>query len=109
MDKYDKEIERLTENPDKIQDSWQYPGPLFAYVVRLELVPAGTVGCLTMYRSKVHRPDTAPLEMQTTLTELANDTRLPDNDKKIEPKHLRVFAEWQRRLDREFPQYRNVV
>lgn len=88
VDKYDKAMAYLFKHPEKIPLWWSHGRTLF------QLVPNS--GCLTMIRNqRLIRPET-PLEK-----EIAADTRLPDSPTKITTDHLPIFAEWQRRIDRE--------
>jgi len=109
-DIYDHEIARLTEDPKLIADSWEYAAPLFRYLVNVvklhQLDPQAWCGCLTMYRSGFHKPDTLPTRLRPIAQEIAHDDRIPRDSREIQPHHLPVFAEWQRRLDREFPDLR---
>jgi hypothetical protein len=104
-DKYDEAIEWLTEHPEHVMQAWyQREGAtqhrahcLFQRTNRLPQHPV--CGCLTQIRRNpnLHR---AP---NNDLTEdIYNDTRIPSSVLDITIAHLPVFAEWQRRLDREF-------
>lgn len=109
-DCYDAAIAWLEEQGDyaimAIPRAWSSPSgdeghpaeSLFFYCHR---VGSGTIafshgcGCLTQVRRGV--------EAQTKSLTLAirADSRLPDNPDDIRPHHLPIFAEWQRRIDRE--------
>lgn len=105
MDKYDEAVEYLRENPELIYDRWNYPmrehGVLFGYVSpkRDEMYPdpgSKICGCLTQVKAHVHDAYTA------TLTEaIRQDARIPEDAADLTEDHLEVFAEWQRRIDRE--------
>lgn len=100
-DKYDLAIEFLTANPEQIPDAWNIPwsheaGCLFAYT-------NSSSGCLTQIRGT---PDYYGGTLAQA-AEIAADERIPENSSKITVKSLPVFAEWQRRLDRELGENRN--
>jgi hypothetical protein len=89
MDVYDREVERLTRNPDDIPFAWMECTPLFVLVGN---------GCLTQIRAfdyvKAYTPElTAAIRA---------DDCLPRYVQNITPAHLPVFAEWQRKIDMEF-------
>ena len=96
-DKYDEAIAILTEDPDQIQSAWVnwdgHPaGCLF------NIIPNGGV-CLTEARAMPEQLVGHPLE-----DEIVNDLRIPEDPNDIlVPSDLEVFAEWQRRLDKEYP------
>lgn len=103
MDRYDQEVERLTRNPSKIEDSWSMSEPLFDFCT---ISRSGTTrpdgrlcGCLTFVRKNSTFGGYAWTDELTDA--IQNDARLPFNAEDIRPKHLPVFAEWQRRIDRE--------
>lgn len=55
-------------------------------------------GCLTMIRASAN----SCVAWTNALTnEISADIRLPRSPSRIEPHHLPIFAEWQRRLDAE--------
>lgn len=104
-DKYDEAIEYLTAHPDEILLAWsdrpgdQHPHHcLFIYAnASGEFSSRGFLGCLTQIRSGgPWRAETSELTAA-----IAADDRLPDHWDGITPNDLPVFAEWQRRLDRE--------
>lgn len=100
MDKYDRQILELTRYPDRIMKHWGNGWGLFQFAT-----PSGKsepnlypeCGCLTMISS------TPAYEASTEeLTEaIRNDPRIPVDPELIEVEHLPIFAEWQRRLDKE--------
>jgi len=97
MDKYDVAVDYLTQHPEEISEAWGWPdthpaGCLFSYCGDWE---DDDVGCLTMVRAGL----SAATE-ELTLA-IRADARLPDDETKITVEHLPVFAEWQRRLDKE--------
>lgn len=101
MDKYDKAIEYLKENPDAILDAWVKPdlhqaGCLFAYAGPKESVD---IGCLTQIRGyHEFRAETDALTVAIKF-----DTRIPESVSDVTVDNLEIFAEWQRRLDKELP------
>lgn len=113
-DKYDREIQRLNDQikkPDPGKDpkrwaihvvglSWCKAEPLFAVATKSGYRDTGDdheCGCLTEIRQSSYgvqgRPDLA--------ARIKADLRLPKSVDRIRPKHLPIFAEWQRILDRE--------
>ena len=95
-DKYDAAIEYLTEHPDEILPAWNTPyehraGCLFVYT-------APGCGCLTQIR--YGKPAPTP----ELAREIGSDKRIPHLGRDITLLHLPVFAEWNRRLDREIPE-----
>ena len=99
MDKYDEAIEYLTENPIEIADAWggpsKYPaGCLFNFCGIDD--SSHTYGCLTQVRAGIMKAQTPELT-----AEIAADNRIPVHEYDITPADLPVFAEWQRRLDKE--------
>lgn len=103
MDKYDLEVERLTKNPEFIYDSWNDAEPLFQVAARNT---HRNYGCLTQIRQEIeiyskgivheYHAQTSELTKQ-----IRNDERIPKNPKDIKVEDLPVFAEWQRKLDKE--------
>lgn len=127
-DKYDQAIAYLTDFPNEIEQAWAQPadhpaGCLFQQASRINLstgnfekqhpVEAGEhvicIGCLTQIRRDAK--DILPVinyvnipycAITPDLTkEIALDTRIPDSPDRVGLEHLPVFAEWQRRLDKE--------
>lgn len=99
MDIYDEEIKRLSKDPDKIYSAWLYGddhSPLFdaAGPVR---GPSAGYGCLTQVKGGTHKAASKCLTAA-----IQADTRIPEDVNKIKLKHLPVFAEWQRKLDKMF-------
>lgn len=101
MDKYDEAIEYLTTNPEEIENKWHNPSTMHGCLFQFATPTGhakGASGCLTLIRRDhdlrvLGRPD---------LTEaIRNDTRIPILSGDIRVEHLPVFAEWQRRLDKE--------
>ena len=106
-DKYDKAIEFLTECPDQILNAWDYPeiheaGSLFQYVAMSSSdyisESGGNIGCLTMIKKD---PGFFVAKTKILTEEIIKDERMPDDANKITVDSLSVFAEWQRRIDKE--------
>jgi hypothetical protein len=107
-DKYDVAVEYLTEHPEEIEYAWHYLGkhpgaPLFVFVTpngRL-LQDDGTLllkcGCLTTIRAFQHEEAYTP-ELTAAIRA---DERIPSDGKNATVADLPVFAEWQRRIDKE--------
>lgn len=103
-DKYDLAIEYLTKNPDEILDSWSMIAenetgfPLFQFATVSGEPGDFEYGCLTQIRNLDH-----PFHAETPeLTEaIRADNRIPRTHRELAVEHLPVFAEWQRKLDRE--------
>lgn len=111
-DKYDEAVEYLTANPHEIGIAWGNPssalgGELFRFASPGLAPPMSSrgepCGCLTQIRGderyvalrrggRVDRLLTA---------EIRADRSIPSDRTKIEPRHLKRFAYWQRRLDKE--------
>ena len=112
MDKYDKAIKYLTKHPDRIIDAWHVPLAddegelaqaycLFQYCNKTGRYGTSNIGCLTTIRSG-NIYGTGPVAFSEILTqEIRADERIPVSPGRITVKDLPVFAEWQRRLDRE--------
>lgn len=110
MDKYDAAIEFLSKHPDLIMASW-YDIPLsdrkdiinahsIAHCLFQRCGPADC-GCLTTIRG-LYYAGNYPFAATDELTEaIQNDERIPHDERYIEVSHLPIFAEWQRRLDKE--------
>jgi len=105
-DKYDEAVEYLRENPRTIIKNWSSPkskeslgGCLFAYADKTGQGIQGS-GCLTMLRGRNKSNYKVPGRPDLT-QEIQNDDRLPESADDITLSHLPVFAEWQRRLDKE--------
>lgn len=103
-DKYDEAIEYLTENPHEIETVWMHPfdhkaGCLFMFVIPndVEFRPDRKLcGCLTTIRNCGYAAWT------DELTEaIRADDRIPNDLKDITIEKLPIFAEWQRRIDKE--------
>lgn len=101
MDKYDKQIARLTANHTLIKEQWLDGIGLFAFCTpsgKWDYRPDGCCcGCLTMVRAD---PERMAWTDQLTRA-IRADRRLPKDVVDITVKHLPVFAAWQRRLEKE--------
>lgn len=101
MDKYDKAVQKLTENPDLIEYAWLSPfgyeeGCLFLCASKSG-DPTRGYGCLTMIRRKTD----AMAETDSLTERIRADERIPTSLKEITAENLPVFAEWQRIIDKE--------
>jgi len=106
MDKYDEAIEFLKAHPSEIHEAWSEieddpPHPahcLFQAATKDGRVDSiASFGCLTQIRGMGSWDAATP-----ELTEaIRADDRIPGNPLSISVDHLPVFAEWQRRIDRE--------
>lgn len=97
-DKYDEAIDYLTANPTLVGEAWNDPrrspgGCLFIYAERGE---SNHCGCLTQVRKGI-----LPAQTPKLTAEIRADERIPCYPADITIEMLPVFAEWQRRLDRE--------
>lgn len=97
-DKYDEAIAILTADPSLILSAWHDPatepgGALFHYCT--DDINDGC-GCLTTVRSGRNRAKTKRLTVA-----IRADKRIPILSDGITVENLPVFAEWQRRLDKE--------
>lgn len=110
-DKYDLEVEFLSAaKPGEFQElvwrAWTNADPLFQFAgpdgKRGGEVPDDDTGeehdcgCLTQVRDGSAVASTPELTAA-----IRADKRLPTSPRSIKRKHLPVFAEWQRRLDKE--------
>ena len=99
-DIFDQEINKLTKlynnNKNAIYESWDSYQPLFetANVVDVSNIdnhPA--IGCLTQIKYEEFTSGDPLID-----EEIRNDENIP-RPREIEPKHLKYFADWQRRLN----------
>lgn len=103
MDRYDEEVERLTEHPERIKGSWTAGMPLFAFCAPNGKSSSGRpcdrrkCGCPSMVRSESIFGSVAWTPELTTA--IRADERIPRLANEIRPEHLPVFAEWQRKID----------
>lgn len=102
MDKYDAQIAELVKLDGekfrrRIRREWAHSKGLFGYAVTNPYrLWADDTGCLTMIRNGDWRAETEELTEA-----IRADERLPKTQQDITKEHLPVFAEWQRRLDKE--------
>lgn len=106
-DKYDESIAYLKKHPTEIMRAWNMPlvrsgGALFTMTGLTGTFCDSTkrggsyCGCLTQVKAK-KCPAYTP-----RLTKLIRaDKRIPDSPEKVTVRHLKAFADWQRRLDKE--------
>lgn len=102
-DKYDDAVAYLTKYPIGILIAWHQDGPgseLFSFVTRSglngESANGDTCGCLTQVRNRTYVAYTDALTAA-----IRADDRIPKESHEITIEILPVFAEWQRRIDRE--------
>lgn len=104
-DKYQIAVEYLTEHPGEIYRAYVVPsthkkaGCLFRYCTpdgMPQKVAGNNCGCLVMVRHHGYFASTNRLT-----EEIRADERIPMDPNEIGVEHLEVFAEWQRRLDKE--------
>jgi len=111
MDLYDKAISYLHDNPDKVQEVWDDPKSHFSGILFQSVTPSGYseensdglfCGDICEIRSFLAHAWTETLEEQINA-----DPRIPklyaNNDflPKMSIDTLKVFAEWQRKIDVE--------
>lgn len=104
MDKYDRAIAYLSEHPEQIVPAWFNPGKheagcLFRYATATGFhsgVGDQEYGCLTLIRY-----GDAVAETKELTQAIKTDERIPCTFYGITLDTLPVFAEWQRRLDKE--------
>jgi hypothetical protein len=118
-DRYDAAVAYLTANPDQIQDAWNRPHTHTAGCLFLFATPTGAVdnrpdglecGCITQIRSgRKPKPrfdygafirfgNSAWTDSLTS--RIRADVRIPTNRKMLRVQHLKLFATWQRRIDK---------
>lgn len=100
MDKYDDAIAYFAEHPNEILDAWKSPykhaaGCLFQKATKNGL--GHGYGCLT----EVRRWPQMPAQTCALTQAIRADRRIPMDPNDITLDHLKIFAEWQRRIDRE--------
>lgn len=101
MDKYDREIEYLKQNPQHIDFAWNEPFALFSYITG-DSTPHKTCGCLIQIKAGIASAPTNQLN-----DEIRNDSKIPNYPGQITTNHLEHFAQWQRKIDSMFP-HRNT-
>jgi len=109
-DKYDDDIAEIMKEVEEgedfsavVNEHWCNASPLFQYATPLDVRrrPDGKeCGCLTMIRKY---PDCSAWTDKLT-EEIRSDERIPFSAWTVTPEDLPVFAEWQRRLDKEIRQ-----
>jgi hypothetical protein len=101
-DGYSRQMDRLKRAKnfrDKMYSEWREGKGLFQFATSDGCMSETQSGCLTMIRGFAD----LRLAQSTTITEaIRADERIPTEVHLIWPRDLVVFAEWQRRLDREF-------
>lgn len=102
-DVYDREIAFLTEHPHQIAIHWINQSPLFQMACHPELMLGQhRFGCLSMIRDDDDMEVNPYVAQTKELTrEIKEDYRIPPSSSDITVEHLPIFAEWQRRLDKE--------
>ena len=96
MDKYDRAIAYLTEHPEEIFGAWSCwdnhrAGCLF------NIIPGSNV-CLTEARL-----DPEEISANHPFIRITEDERIPESPDEITVDDLPVLAEWQRKLDKAYP------
>lgn len=103
IDRYDQEVERLTKKlrTDElaIEKSWGDAEPLFEFCTRDRSTGSrGKIcGCLVMIRNQ----QKYVAETVELTASIRADKQLPVVSSSITVEHLPIFAEWQRRIDKE--------
>lgn len=117
MDKYDRAIAFLTENPNLIHKTWNNAGYSVDDIASRERMTYAQAeatclfvmasmngqhrrncGCLTQIRAWTDYGS----EWPDLTKEIKADIRIPTRGEHIEVGHLKVFADYQRRIDREY-------
>lgn len=115
MDKYDEAIAMLTEHPDQLESAWCGSHPQHelhpAHCLFQHVTPSGfqekradgkVCGCLTLIRGATVRSAYASVAWTDELTkEIGADQRIPVASEHVTVADLPVFAEWQRKIDKE--------
>lgn len=101
MDKYDKAIKYLTENPNQIHEAWnchvqdEKGGQLFKFATMKDEDLDTECGCITQIRSDDYESGFGNLVTE----QIRGDSRIPRDEFDIRVEDLPVFAEWQRKFD----------
>ncbi len=100
--KYDAAIAYLTAHPEEIHDAWYHPlthvaGCLFQWCCKNVCNAPERIGCLSM----VYAMDKYVAETPDLTATIRSDDRIQGDSEKIGVVDLPVFAEWQRRIDKE--------
>lgn len=99
MDKYDKQIARLKNDPNNIYDEWREGEGLFKIIG--DLNQAHNCGCLIQIRRDTFFKARVNNRVNYKLTDaIRNDKRIPCDPHNINKNNLRVFAYWQRKIDK---------
>lgn len=112
MDKYDIAIEYLTEHPEEISHAWDQAAYddvegscLFQFANKTNedtLLSENTrCGCLTQIKLVSIGTMKYVAETLELTRAIREDDRLPSDPEDIKVADLPVFAEWQRRIDKE--------
>lgn len=100
-DKYVHAMEAVFHGTTPIAEHWECLSDE-GYTLFRQVVSCSLAGCLTQIRETPARAIEYADEAEVDLVrEIAADARIPSRREDIRPEHLNVFAEWQRRLDRE--------
>ncbi len=99
-DAYDQAVQWLRRRPTKIARSWNLETPariLFGYVnkSRGSTYRGKLCGCLTQVKSNQYEAQTKRLTNAIRV-----DPDVPSDPFDIRPRHLPVFAKWQRKIDK---------
>jgi len=107
LDRYDQAISYFSQHPHEIMAAWKSPHKHVAGCLFQKATKSGfghCRGCLTEVRRWVGMPAETP-----ELTKaIRADHRIPTNPDDISVDKLDVFAEWQRRIDRELRNNPNI-
>ena len=106
MDKYDKAVKYLERHPEEINEAWGSPTTYDRskgdHIAGCLFMIAGNenthnCGCLTQVRGS-----TVSVALTPALTKaIRKDKRIPKSPDLITVEDLPVFAEWQRKIDKE--------
>lgn len=99
---YDRQIAKLTENPQQIQIDWSIGEGLFKFVEPQDKMFYEHSGCLTMIRDRPQLSKAytnSGVDEKLTL-EIASDERIPKYNNDITVESLPVFKEWQEKIDK---------
>jgi hypothetical protein len=113
MDKYDEAIAYLTEHPEEIHDVWNNanfpcgrPGECLFVPVTNTDDGLFTCGCLTQVKQGIKEAETPALTAAIRVdkripTVIVDDVKQTITRFDITVESLPIFAEWQRRIDKE--------
>ncbi len=95
MDKYDEQIEYLTQNPHVIPQQWAAAIGIFKWIGG-----DSYSGCLTFIRKYNDKRAFINGKYNAEITDaIRADERIPDDSWGLRPEDLPVFAEWHRKID----------